>query len=61
MQTSHSFSDEEIKLLGKFGFQVNGNIISHKKMEIEKRVEDFQGFASLNQLEEYIKSLLRSC
>ena len=53
-------SNEEVKLIEKFGFRVEGETVTHKKMDINRGKESFQGFASLEGLEDYIKSLLRA-
>jgi len=51
-------SDEEMNVIEKFGFRFEGETVIHKKMDIHKEIESFQGFSSLDRLEEYIKSLL---
>lgn len=55
-----SLTEAEIKLLEKFGFRMNGLVAVHKKLEIEKDISQFERWATLAELEQQIKTLLRS-
>ncbi|RKD25123.1 hypothetical protein BEP19_04710 [Ammoniphilus oxalaticus] len=54
------FLDEELHLIEKFGFRLEGSVFVHAKMGIERDAESFKGFSSLAQLEDYVKTVLRS-
>lgn len=60
MRLSSYFSDEQLKLLNKFGFHVTESLVIHKKMGIEKDASDFLPYVSLDDLQEYIKEVLRT-
>lgn len=57
---SINFTEEQQKLLKKFGFEVLGTSVFHKKMGIEKEASELLRNESLSDLEEYIKDLLRA-
>lgn len=57
---SIQFSEEQKKLLNKFGFQITESCVTHKKMGIEKDAAEFLRYESLSDLEEYIKDILRT-
>lgn len=56
----HGLTEAEKNLLEKFGFRINGSVVAHKKLEIEKDISQFAGFATLEELEQQIKTMLRS-
>lgn len=53
-------SEEELKLVEKFGFRIEGSRAIHKKMGIEKDIALFKDFTTLTELEQYVKGLLRT-
>lgn len=53
-------SEEELKVVEKFGFRIVGSKAVHKKMGIEKDVAIFKDFSTLTELEDYVKGLLRT-
>ncbi|WP_167577701.1 hypothetical protein [Ammoniphilus sp. YIM 78166] len=54
-----SLSEEEIRLIEKFGFRIDGEKALHRKMGIERDLSTFYGFTSLSELEQFIKQVLR--
>lgn len=54
-----SLSEEEVRLIEKFGFRINGEKVIHKKMGIEKELSRFYGYSNLSDLEEQVKKILR--
>lgn len=57
---SVKLSEEQLNLIEKFGFRVQGSSVFHRKLGVEREIERFARFSSLSELEDYIKSLLRA-
>ncbi|WP_164985231.1 hypothetical protein [Ammoniphilus sp. CFH 90114] len=53
-------SEQEIQVIEKFGFRINGEKVVHKKMGLEKEISGFAGFSSIEELESFVKGLLRT-
>jgi hypothetical protein len=53
-------TDEQRQILEKFGFRLDGSTVKHRKLGIVKEREAFESFASMEDLEAFVKSLLRS-
>lgn len=53
-------TEDQKRLLEKFGFRVLGTKVVHKKMDIERDIGEFAEQENLDQLEDYIKTLLRA-
>jgi|GEM_PF-3102591 len=55
-----NITEEQAKLLRKFGFSVLEDRVYHKKMGIEKPFAEIEKHTSLEDLQDYIKSILRA-
>ncbi len=53
-------TEEQKAVLMKFGFQVEGEQVKHFKLGIVREKEEFAGITSPEQLQEYVKQLLRN-
>jgi hypothetical protein len=56
----NSLTEAEKNLLARFGFLINGSVVTHKKLEMKKDISWFQGYDTLEELERQIKTMLRS-
>lgn len=53
-------TDEQLAILEKFGFRLAGEQVKHFKLGIVREKEEFARISSLEELQEYIKQLLRN-
>jgi len=53
-------TDEQKAVLEKFGFREEGGQLKHFKLGIVREKEEFAGFASVQELQEYVKQILRN-
>lgn len=53
-------TDEQMAVLAKFGFREEGGQLKHFKLGIVREKEEFARFASIEELQEYVKQILRS-
>lgn len=55
-----SMSHEQLAILEKFGFKIEGEQVKHFKLGIVREMEEFTQFSSPEELQEYVKQLLRN-
>ncbi|KQL44058.1 hypothetical protein AN963_21750 [Brevibacillus choshinensis] len=53
-------TDEQMAILEKFGFRIEGEQVKHFKMGIVREKEEFARISSREELQEYVKQLLRN-
>jgi hypothetical protein len=53
-------TDEQQQILVKFGFRLEGGTVKHQKLGIVREREAFESFDSAEELEAFVKSLLRN-
>ncbi|MFP3389569.1 hypothetical protein [Brevibacillus sp. SIMBA_040] len=53
-------SEEQQAVLAKFGFIIEGGSVKHSKLEIVREIEEFTSFSKEEELQEYVKQILRS-
>ncbi|MDF2681086.1 MAG: hypothetical protein K0R47_2276 [Brevibacillus sp.] len=55
-----SVTDEQMSILNKFGFHLDGEQVKHFKLGIVREKEEFARISSQEELQEYLKQLLRN-
>lgn len=55
-----SVTDEQMAVLEKFGFRVDEEHVKHFKLGIVREKEEFARISSLEELQEYVKQILRN-
>lgn len=56
---SNNLSAEELQLIARMGFQIDDALVTHKKVDVEFDVSRLEGHPSLEDLSEFLKSVLR--
>jgi dTDP-4-amino-4,6-dideoxygalactose transaminase len=56
----NDMTEEQLKLLQSYGFHVEQDKIKHKKLGLEKNIEEFTPYTDIHDLRQYITELLRN-
>lgn len=53
-------TEEQRAVLEKFGFRIEAQEVKHSKLGIVRGIEEFAGMKSAEELQQYVKDLLRN-
>ncbi|MFS0558944.1 hypothetical protein [Brevibacillus sp. 179-C9.3 HS] len=53
-------TNEQQQIMEKFGFRIDGEQVKHLKLGIVRNINEFDHHATSEELQDYIKSLLRN-